>query len=363
MKKNGKTAIRKAAVWLAALMIISAITLPAAAETDLSGYTIASGTVAAVDYEDLTAPWSGTLLTFDWAAGDQVSAGEVMFTMRTETVYAPENGTVDEVFAAAGEDASGVMQRYGAILTLEGENPDRIQATTEGTYLKKENKVLRTGETLYFKSDKTGHEEGSGRVIAVSGTSYVVEIKEGSFEMGEKLNLFRDDDYSNDSKVGSGNVYRRDPVGIAGLGRIGTVRVQTGDRVTANQALLTLLGQDADPGADPRVRSRSAGVVAQTAVSPGQQVWKGELLARVWHTDRLEVIAEVDEMDLDTLTLGDECPVVLDMYPDKQYTGRVTEISGLGITRQNAAYYQVHFSLEETGLPLGASASVYLPRE
>ena len=364
-----KTAVKRG-LCLIAVLALGILFLPAAAEeeagaaeTDLSGYTIASGNVAAVTFEDLTAPWSGTLLPFDWAAGDPAGENETMFVMRTETLFAPEKGTVEEVFAADGDDAAAVLQRYGALISMQGENADRIQATTAGTFLKKENKVLRVGETLYFKSDKSGHEEGSGRVIAVSGTGYTVEIQKGVFEMGETLNLFRKDDYSSDSKVGSGNVFRRDPVGLAGQGRIGSVLVRPGDAVSAGQPVMTFLGPDADPGAAPEIRTRRAGVVAQVAAAPGQQVWKGALLARIWHTDQLEVVAEVDEMDLEAVSVGTECPVILDMYPDRQLTGKVTEISGLGVTRQNAAYYQVHFALQETGLPLGASASVYLPKE
>lgn len=345
----------------AALLCIIAAT--AGAEKDLTAYTIASGNVAAVESEDLTAPWSGTLLTFDWAAGDPVQAGQELFAMRLETVYAPENGNVEEVFAVPGDDASATLTRYGALISLEGELPYRIQASINGAIQKKENKVLHVGERLYFRSEKVGREEGYGRVISVSGNGYVVEIEKGSFEIGENLNLFRKEDYAGESKVGNGAVFRRDPVSVSGRGRVGSVLVSPGDKVRAGQPLMTLMGLDADPGARAEVAVSGSGIIAQVMVSPGQQVWKGAVLARVWHTERLEVIAEVDEMDLGTLAVGDECPVILDMYPDMQLTGKVTEIGGIGVTRQNAAYFQVHFELKRNDLPLGASASVYLPKE
>ena len=221
--------------WIAGMAALAVLTLgagPGRAEgTDLSGYSVASGNVAAVSFEDLTAPWSGTLLPFDWAAGDAVEAGQEMFTLRTETVYAPENGTVKTVFAAPGENAAAVSLRYGAALFLEGEHPDRIQATTAGAFQKRENKIIQMGETLYFRSDKAGREEGSGRVIQVSSGGYLVEILEGSFEMGENLSLFRKEDYSANAKVGMGQVSRRDPVPVTGQGRIREILVEAGDRV------------------------------------------------------------------------------------------------------------------------------------
>ena len=42
--------------------------------------------------------------------------------------------------------------------------------------------------------------------------------------------------------------------------------------------------------------------------------------------------------------------------------GTVTEISALGVTRQNAAYYSVHVSIDDSSVMLGQSASVYLPK-
>ena len=75
----------------------------------------------------------------------------------------------------------------------------------------------------------------------------------------------------------------------------------------------------------------------------------------------MEVVAEVDEMDLGELSVGDQIPVTMDTDDSRILTGTVTEISALGTTRQNAAYYTVHLSVNDNGLMLGQSASIYLP--
>lgn len=327
----------------------------AGAEDDLTGRTIASGTVAAVAFEDLTAPWSGTLMPFDLAAGDTVRAGDVLFNMRTQEVFAPEDGTVTEVFARPGDDAAAVMARYGALASLQG-SPRFLITATNAAVTDAERKDIRVGQTVYFRADG---EKGTGRIVMITGSTFAVEITDGEFDIGKRLSLYDADDYKH--QMGSGAVILRDPVSVAGLGRVVAVHVSAGDAVKAGQPLFTVAGQDADPGCAPAVAAVCDGVVLQVAAAPGQQVWKGALLARVWKTDALEVIAEVDEMDLARVKVGDVCPIVLDMDPDTVLSGTVTEIGGLGVTRQNAAYYQVHFALAETGLPLGASASVYLP--
>lgn len=348
--------------FLTLLLSLMTLASPALAEGDLTGYAIANGTVTAVTYVDVTAPYSGTLAPFTLEAGDTVEAGTALFELLTTTLYAPEEGTLQAVFAAPGDDAAALINRYGALAAIEPQNSLRIQASTAGAYDDEENRRIHIGETLYFRSVLEDKEEGFGRVIAVEGKNYVVEIQDGDFEVNEALTLYRSDDYKSKERVGKGTVSRRDPVLLQGQGRVAALLAQPGDQVAAGQPLMTLMSADADQGAQPQVTAPAAGVVAQVAVSAGQQVWKGQVLARLYLTDALEVVAEVDEIDLGGLKVGDSLPITLDMDPDTVLSGTVTDISALGVTRQNAAYYAVHVSLPGTDIPLGASASVYLSK-
>lgn len=346
---------------IAVFLLLTLLSTTALAEGDWSGYAIANGNVAAVEHVDVTAPFSGTLLPFTLEAGDRVAAGETLLEMLATTLYAPEDGVLEAVFAADGDDASAVMSRYGALAAITPTAAQRIHASTAGAYDDEDNRTIRMGETLYFRSAKEDKTEGFGRVIAVEGKNYVVEIQDGVFDADESLTLYRSDAYKAKEKVGKGVVTRRDPVLIQGQGRVAEWLVQPGTAVAAGQPLLTLMAADADAGASPRIAAPADGVAVSVAVSPGQQVWKGQLLARIDLTDALEVVAEVDEVDLNGLKVGDSLPITLDMDADTVINGTVTELSALGVTRQNAAYYTVHISLSAEA-PLGASASVYLKK-
>ena len=72
---------------LAALAVSAGLSV--AAETDLSACSITDGVVTAVEFEDVTAPCSGTLYSFDLNAGDTVSAGDLLFEMLTHRKTAP----------------------------------------------------------------------------------------------------------------------------------------------------------------------------------------------------------------------------------------------------------------------------------
>ena len=333
----------------------------ALAAEDLTGYAIADGNVAAVAFRDVTAPYSGTLASFDLSMGDTVEAGQTLMSYVTTTLYASENGVVRAVNIAKGDDAAAVTARYGGVVGIEPAHRLTIAATTVGAANHKANKIITLGETLYFRSTLTGREEGFGRVAAVSGTGYQVEITGGEFQVGETLSLYRKDTYATDDCVGKGAVSRRDDVLAQASGRVAAVLVQEGDTVMKGQALCELVSADAAPTrCDADVTAEAAGVLAAVSVQAGQQVWKGQVLCRIYLTDSLEVVADVDEMDLADLRVGDAVPVTLDTDKTKTLNGTVTEISALGVSKLNAAYYTVHVAIPAGSAQLGASASIYL---
>ena len=294
--------------------------------------------------------------------GDTVKAGDVLLSLLTTTVYATEDGIVQAVFGQSGDDATALTARYGAVTAVEPYQQLRITATTAGAYNDEDNKHIHMGETLYFRSTGTDREEGHGRVISVSGNSSVVDVLDGDFKLGESMNLYRDDRYAAKDNVGKGTVTRRDPLLMQGMGRLAEVMVAEGDAVQAGDPLFTLMSADADASARPEVCASADGVVASVAVAAGQQVWKGQVLARIYLTDTVEVVADVDEIDLNGLQVGDTLRITLDTDADTIISGKVTEISALGVTRQNAAYYTVHVSIPADHVLLGASASVYIPQ-
>lgn len=345
-------------------LIISLVLLAAPAlaeEQKLVNCAVANGNAAAVHYVDVVAPFSGTLESFALETGDAVSAGDSLFSMMTTTVYATEDGKVNAVFAREGDDAQAVMERYGGLAAVEPASRQRIAATLKDAYSSVETRTLCVGDLVYFRSSRSGREVGEGVVTMVNGREYVVDVLKGEFMPTETLKLFQDDDYGTEEQVGTGDVFLRDPLLAAGQGRVYEVLVKEGAAVRNGDALFTLLPADAAPGANPAILAPVTGVVGQISVAPGQQVYKGQVLARIHQTDNMEIVAEVDEVDLGGLRVGDSVYVVMDMDTDRILLGSVTEISQYGVNRQNAAYYSVHVSVPEKGLLMGASASVYIP--
>ena len=335
----------------------------AATQEDLADCAVANGHVAAVEFVDVVAPCSGVLESFDLAQGDAVEEGQELFSMMTTKIVATEDAVVRRVFAQPGDRAESVLSRYGALVSMEPVQERRIMASTSGAYDSDKNKTIHVGETLYFRTTGESKVEGSGMVISVSGENYVVDILRGDFVLGEQLALYRDDDYNSKDKVGRGTVTRRDPLSVVGTGVIASVDVREGQTVKQGDVLLTVMGADADDGASAIVTAPSAGVISALPVSSGQQVWKGQLLARVSLTSDMEVVVDVDEVYIGNLEVGDKLYLTLDTNEDEILTGTITEISAVGVTVQNAAYYTVHLRVDGSkALMLGQSAKVYVPK-
>ncbi len=344
---------------LLALCLLAAV--PALAADDLTNRPIADGVVAAVNYTDLTAPYSGTLASFTVESGDEVASGDTLFTYLTGDVYATESGVVKAVFVKPGDDAAAVAARYGSVIGIEPDASYVVEATTSGAASDNGAKILHMGETLYFKTTGSDGDEGGGRVTWVGGKAYRVDVDKGTFNLNAAVTLYRDENYASKSCVGKGTVTRRDPLLVMGAGRVAQVFVSEGDYVQKGDRLASFVSADATPDDyAPTVASPVSGVVKAVAVAAGQQVWKGELLCRIDRSDTIEVVADVDETDLGALKAGDALPVTLDMDENTVITATVTQISALGVTRQNAAYFTVHASIPAGSAPLGASASLYL---
>lgn len=343
-----------------ALLAVLTLCMPAAA-LGAENRVSANATVESVNVYQLTAPFSGVVKPFDWDNGDRVARGETLFALETLKVYAPADGTVEALFAKEGDLAADVLAQYGSLAVLERPVPQAVEADTIGAYNEPENKVIHAGEAVYFEESTDKDNQGEGRVISVDGDHYVVEMTRGDFDNGDKVKLYRDEKLGSKSAIGTGTVVRAKDVTVTGAGRVLRCAVHQGDVVKKGQLMYELAAEDAQMEDLSAERQSPADGALEMSVVSGQQVYKGQLLGKVHDLSAFQVVAEVDEVDLDKVHLGDSLALELDRYPDVELSGTVTEIAASGVTKQNATYYNVTLSLS-TSMELlpGMSATVWL---
>ena len=310
----------------------------------------------------VTAPYSGVLLPFDLESGDTVAAGDTLFSMDTLKVYAPEDGVLRAVFAETGDLCSDVTTLYGMIACIERTLPQTVEASTSGAYNDDDNKLIHVGETVYFYQSNDKDNEGEGRVTAVDDSKYTVEVTAGDFDNGDTIKIFRDEKMGTKTCIGSGTIRRAADVAVNGSGRVLSCAVKEGQTVRKGQLLFELAEQDAQADVkSAEVTASHAGVVELVGASSGQQVYKGQLLANIHDLSSMNVVAEVDEIDLERVHVGDTLIVVFDCHPEEQVSGTVRSISQMGNAKQNATYYDVTISVTTKWQVLpGMNATVWL---
>ena len=322
-----------AAAAAAALTLTAACALAATADAK----------IVAPNTEKITAPFAGTLLPFDYETGDSVSAHETLFTLDTTPVYATQAGTVSAVFASVGDDASGVAAHYGALAVIEPKNALYIDASTDQAYNDADNRYIHAGETLYLK---LSNDKGTGVVTSVSGKKYTVEILSGSFDVDDTVRCFRESTTPSDSEVGRGKVTRYADVQVnANSGRIAAVHVKPGDAVEVGDLLFELVDAQSEKNASRSIAASKDGVITSMNTASGAQVYRGQLLCEVADLSTLELSAEVDELDLNSIAVGDTLSYTLDAFDGETFTGTVTQIYSVGTKKQNATYFDVRITL------------------
>lgn len=347
---------KRCAVLLMALSMM--LSFGASAEGQLAF----DGTVAADEQVSVTAPIGGCAADLKLIAGQRVEAGEQIMTLIPEQVKATQSGTVRGVFAKAGDSVDVIANRYGAVMYLEPDYVYTLSASTENAYNLDENKFIHTGEIVYLTCTDNTYMKGTGLITSVSGSDYTVEVTEGTFGIGDTVNIFRLESRDSKSRIGRGTVARVNPVGYTGSGSIFNVLVEEGQHVEAGDVLFETLSGTFDGYyfTGNAVISDVSGIVESVNVQNGQSVSKGDSVLSVYPDGCMYIEFAVNEMDLGGIHEGDtvEIEFLWNEGEAQRVKGEVTFISL--ISSGSNAEYTARASFEaDENIRLGMTAVVY----
>lgn len=330
---------------LIGLMILMLVVPAALAETvTLDGTVISTGTVPVV------APAAGVLSDVYFRVGEHVSAGDAAAALYAQPVLADQPGTV-RLFGAEGESVEAMVSRYGAVLYIEPDCQYTISASTRYAYDLEVNKTIHPGETVYLRCTTTGKvHSGMGRVTAVSGSSFTVEITEGDFESGEAVYVCRTDDYAATSRIGRGNVSHASPVAVTGLGtgRISGIHVEDGTHVEIGDALFDTVS--VDTATSYEMLSSVNGTVAEVLVSAGSAVTQGMVVATVYPDEAMRIEISLSENDLRDVRVGTR--VSIEFTSGETAEGEIDWISSIAQMgadeEDDIVYFTAHVRFDAT---------------
>ncbi|WP_027410497.1 efflux RND transporter periplasmic adaptor subunit [Anoxybacteroides tepidamans] len=129
------------------------------------------------------------------------------------------------------------------------------------------------------------------------------------------------------------------------------VLVPEGEKVEKGQELITFTD-----GSDP-ITAPIAGTVTSIEAIAGQRVTVGQVVAHITNYDDLQVTAQIDELDIPKIKVGQTASLKVNAFPDVTYTGKVTAIANEGTVSNGVSTFDVTIHIDKpTNLKVGMTA-------
>ena len=339
------------------LLICALLALPGA----LADSITLSGKIIPAESARINAPVSGTVDTVNVTEGQKVKAGDPLYSMKTTKTYAEKDGTVTGVFGRPGDDAETVSVNYGAVLYLEGTSRYTVSASTDSAYGTMTAKYVHAGEKVWLVCRTNSGRKGTGTITAINGTGYTVEVDEGNFIPGDSVDIYRDEAYSYDQKVGRGSVSRTPPSAVTATGGIVRIAANDGDKVQRGDLLLETLDGTFDGYTmdGTEISAARDGIVGSISVTEGESIQKGSAAAVIYPTERMHTEAYIPEDYCNQIHEGDTVLIELATDTNRRYEGTVVLISSIATEGEEEVSYRIVAEFEpDDAVRFGMSALI-----
>ena len=310
---------------------IEALTVPVEEESVTIRIT-ASGTVQPIDSVNLSPKTAGILSQLMVEQGDRVEAGQEIAFMEA-----------DDIAADVARARAQVARNQAQLAALRaGNRPEEI-AQSEARVLQAEARLAEARSQLALAEDRLernqaladegaiSRDELDGVLNQESVARATVALQEASLrEARDSLALMRRGTRAEDIE--------------AAEAQLAEARAQL---------QLALVRQE-----DAIVRAPFAGTITQkfatagsfvTPTTSASEAVSATSTAIVALADGLEILAEVPEVDIGQIQVGQRVEIVADAYPDEVFEGRVKLVSPEAVVEQNVTSFQVRVDLV-TGL-------------
>lgn len=286
----------------------------------------------------VTAPKAGRVLSLEVDAGDEVSAGQLVATVRNSDVMTLEVPFLSDEAADfyVGQSASVTLESTFETLAGTVSRVDRADTVLEGSMIVRYVTVEVTNPGA-LSVNQTGSVEVDGCTSAGSA----------SFQYAAEQNIM--------AEVS---------------GQVAGIRAREGNWVNKGEVILTLTSDSVDDSvqsaadslrnAELSLESRYGQLDNYTITSPiqgtvidknykaGEISEAGKVLCSIYDLSYLTMTLSVDELDISDIAVGQEVRITADAVEGKTYTGLVTKVSVAGTSSGGTTTYPVTVRIDET---------------
>ena len=301
-----------------------------------------------VDRQYVRAEVAGVVSSLKVTKGDEVTSGQEVAVIRDSSRM-----LLTLEFPAA--DAANFSVGQSAAVTLDGtfEQLDGTVTSVSGTDALSAGNLLTRTVTITVKN-------AGGLTTAQAATASINGV----------------------SSIGSATfAYQAERTLTAqAAGTVTSINVQEGSEVAKDDIILGLSGDDLTESIQSASESlRSAeismqnlqdtmnnytitapisGTIIEKDAKVGDAVKTGDTLCIVYDLSYLEMSINVDELQISSISVGQQVQITADAVPDKTYVGTVTRVSMKGTSNSGTTTYPVTIRIDDTdGLRPGMNAN------
>ena len=375
---------------------------------DVSNTLSGTGTLNPANTYNVKSLVAGKVLTSSFEEGDIVEEGTVLYTVdSSDATTKAEQASIALQQAQRSYDKV-VDRQYvraevdGTVSTLKVAKGDEVTSGQEVAIIRDSSKMLLTlefpaadaanfsvGQTAQVTLDGT-FEQLDGTVTSVTGTdalstgnlltrTVTIAVQNaGGLTTAQAATA----SINGVSSIGSATFgYQAERTLTAqAAGTVTSIHVQEGQTVAKNDILIELSGDDLtesiqsasetlrsaeislqnlqDTMANYTVTSPISGTIIEKDAKVGDAVKSGDTLCVIYDLSYLEMVINVDELQISSLTVGQKVQITADAVQDKNYVGTVTRVSMKGTSNGGTTTYPVTIRIDETdGLPPGRTAT------
>ncbi len=376
-------------------------TTAAVERRDITAQITGSGSLEAANSYSVTSLAEGSILTADFEEGDQVEEGTVLYTIDASDLSGSlEQAQLSLEQAQRSYDSrlkdleklSITAPKAGRVLSLEVEEGDDVSAGQIVATLR--NSDVMTLTVPFLADEAAGFRVGQSALVTLEST---FETLEGTVSKIDRIDTVLEGNMIvryvtvEVANPGALSVDQSGSVTVEGCasagsaaftyaaeenitaevsGQVVSIRAQEGDRVNKGSVILTLTSDSLDDSlqsaadslrnAELSLESRQDQLDNYTVTSPirgtvidknykaGETSETGKVLCSIYDLSYLTMTLSVDELDISDIAVGQRVEITADAVEGRTYTGVVTKVSVAGTSSGGTTTYPVTVRIDET---------------
>ena len=375
---------------------------------DVSNSLSGTGTLNPANTYTVKSLVDGKILTSNIEEGDKVGEGDVLYTIDSsdastnlekasialQQAQRSYDKTVDRQFVHAEVD--------GTVSSLKVAKGDEVSSGQEVAVIRDSSKMMLSlqfpaadaanfsvGQSADVVLDGT-FESLKGTITAVTGTD---ELSTGNLLVRTVTIRVNNAGGLTTAQAATANVNGVSSIASAtfayqaertltapAAGTVSSINVQEGDDVTKGDILIELSGDDLtesiqsasetlrsaeismqnqqDTMSNYIITSPISGTIIEKDAQQGEALTSGSTLCVIYDLNYLEMVINVDELQISSISVGQKVQLTADAVTDKTYVGTVTRVSMKGSSSGGTTTYPITIRIDETdGLRPGMNAN------